>query len=174
MLDIPCVKVLLVLVITPTLGIAGIQFSPHVLQLLRQQDNKTSEYVDQTHTNTVMHQTIKQQSDSSCSEWAKKADIAINIAAVVYAAAKIYHCYSMVSPAKPTRLQTWWLAACPAWMHALTKQGSFFIDSIGCILETLVYKTIAKCVVACGTHDIVDVTEIALERSKQVATKIAW
>ena len=96
----------------------------------------------------------------------------INIAAMVHATVKIYMRLRANASTSTPASSSWWSTLCPQWMCTITSQSSFFVDSVCIVLETLLYKTIAKYIVACASHDIVDVAEEALERGKKVAKKV--
>lgn len=61
---------------------------------------------------------------------------------------------------------------CPKWYWSAQQKGNFVFDACAIALETLLYKTVLKLIVLCGTGDFGDVVEHALVRSKKLVTAL--
>ncbi|HZW61251.1 MAG TPA: hypothetical protein VFF04_03430 [Candidatus Babeliales bacterium] len=92
----------------------------------------------------------------------------INLTALCYASWKIYWRYQEIGKSVPeTFVHKIFGYARP--IQLLTNRGSFFIDSGGIILETMLYKTLAQLILLCASSDILELFESAISRGKRVA-----
>ncbi len=96
----------------------------------------------------------------------------INLSALVYAAHAIYERHQQ-PPLQS--VHPFFRATIAKMVHALLPKtlmlpvkGYFFVDALSIIIETMLYKTIAQLLLFCGTHDIDEVAQEGVSRSKKI------
>lgn len=96
----------------------------------------------------------------------------INLAAAAYATHKIYHCYRFGKMRASLKSELFLYRFYPEYLKNLEDGGAFFVDATAVLVETLIYKTVAKLMLVCAMGDLSDVVEQGIIRTKKIVSAL--
>lgn len=136
------------------------QYSHHNIQLNPDDDTQDN------HITSYCSYDGKPQTNQPLSLTRQEFYKCINILSMLYASIKIIKQYNNIyvqtipdtsqNSFIISKLKNFSAYMCPQFLKKLNKHGQFFINSLEIIIETLIFKYIAKLIILCGSMDILD------------------
>lgn len=160
------------------------RFSPEFLACYQQQKTENISTINSAHheayitTNATQEKALTTPSILFSYE---NAQHLINIAAIIFAAIKIYQRYETINitPSANNDNTSWSLSLknimpsiLPSILYNISIYGSFLTDSTKIVFQALVYKTIAKLLLLCAHGDITDVLKSVFDGGRYAVKKV--